>query len=223
MQAHVSLWSADLLDVGSAIDAVGGDVDGFHVDVMDGHYVPELLFGPDFVRAVCTRTTVPVEVHLMVTEADRWIAPFVDAGCAAIGVHARSTENLSSTLGTIRERGARPSLAIEVDEPTSGLEPYLELVDRILVMGTALGIKGVDIDPQTYLRVGEIVAMRDRTRRRPEIVVDGGIRRHTVPQLAEAGADGVVPGSLVLADENARGAVAWIKSLRPEAQVPAER
>lgn len=218
MQSFVSLWSADLLDVGHAIDLTESEADGFHIDVMDGHYVSGLLFGPDFVRAVCQRTTRPVEVHLMVTDPDRWIEPFADAGCARMAVHSDSTPDIFKTLKAIERHGTRPGLGLTVDQPPEVVEPYLELVDRILVMGTVLGIKGVDPDPHACDRVTRIAGLRDHSRRLPEVFVDGGIRKHSVPNLADAGADGVIPGSLVFGDPDPASMLSWIKSLGPAAQ-----
>jgi ribulose-phosphate 3-epimerase len=215
MRTFVSLWSADLLDVGRAIDLVEKHTDGFHIDVMDGHYVPGLLFGSDFASAVCGRTAKPVEVHLMVAEPDRWIESFASAGCARIVIHPDSTDDPARTLRAIEGHGVRAGVALGIDEAPEGIEPYLESVDRVLVMGTALGIKGVEPDVRSSERVAKTVALRNRTARRPKIYVDGGIRRQTVPLFAEAGADGVIPGSLVFADPNPASVLDWIESLHP--------
>jgi ribulose-phosphate 3-epimerase len=218
VQAFVSLWSADPLEVGRAIDIVDGAADGIHVDVMDGHYVPELLFGPDFVSAVCQRTTRPVEVHLMVADADRWIEPFAKAGGSWIAIHLTSTNDPLDSLREIERCGSRASLALTVDEPLDAVKPYINLVDRILLMGTEIGIKGAEPDDRTYERVAELVRMRNRSERRPHVIVDGGIRRGTVPLLAEAGADGVIPGSLVFASPEPTSVLSWIHSLDSAAQ-----
>jgi ribulose-phosphate 3-epimerase len=219
MRAFVSLWSADLLDVGRAIDMLEEHVDGFHIDVMDGHYAPNLLFGPDFVRAVCRRTARPVEVHLMVSDADQWIDPFADAGCAWIAIHPDTANQFSETLRTIENCGSKSCMALTVDQPPEGFGAYLEVVDRVLMMGTVIGKKSLEMDPRTYERVTQAVSLRDRSRRRPDVVVDGGIRRQSTPHLAEAGADGVIPGSLVLGDPDPVSVLDWIKSLRPAVHV----
>jgi ribulose-phosphate 3-epimerase len=220
MQAFVSLWSADLLNVESAIDELEGRADGFHVDVMDGHYVPGLLFGPDFVAAVCRRTSAPVEVHLMVEEPDRWIEPFAGAGCARIIIHLDSTPNPADTLHAIESRGLSAGIALGVDDPPAVIEPYLDCVDRVLLMGTALGIKGVGFDARGYGRIAALVELRDRVAGRPGVFVDGGIRRETVPGFAQAGADGVIPGSLVCGDPDPASVLDWIHSVRGAALVP---
>jgi ribulose-phosphate 3-epimerase len=211
MRAYVSLWSADLLEIGRSIETVEDAADGFHMDVMDGHYVPELLFGADFVSAVCRRTTRPVEVHLMVDEADRWIAPFAKTGCAWIAIHLPSLQNAELSLREIERQGVQPVIALTLAESPEEVEPYLELVDRVLVMGTEIGVKDVTApDTRTYARVAELVRLRNRSRRRPEVIVDGGIRRETVPLLADAGADGVIPGSLVFGSPEPVSVLAWI-------------
>lgn len=214
MRAYVSLWSADLLEVGQSIEAVGDAADGFHIDVMDGHFVPELLFGADFVSAVCRRTAQPVEVHLMVDEADRWIERFAKTGCAWIAIHLASSENAEVSLREIERHGARPVITLTLAESPEDVEPYLELVDRVLVMGTERAVKGVAApDIRTYEQVAELVRLRNSSTRRPEVIVDGGIRRESVPLLAEAGADGVIPGSLVLGSPEPVSVLAWIHEI----------
>lgn len=214
MRAYVSLWSADLLEVGRSIEAVGDAADGFHIDVMDGHFVPELLFGADFVSAVCRRTAQPVEVHLMVDEADRWIERFAKTGCAWIAIHLASSENAEVSLREIERQGARPVITLTLAESPEDVEPYLELVDRVLVMGTERAVKGVAApDIRAYGQVAELVRLRNSSTRRPEVIVDGGIRRESVPLLAEAGADGVIPGSLVLGSPEPVSVLAWIHEI----------
>lgn len=214
MRAYVSLWSADLLEVGRSIEAVGDAADGFHIDVMDGHFVPELLFGADFVSAVCRRTAQPVEVHLMVDEADRWIERFAKTGCAWIAIHLASSENAEVSLREIERQGARPVITLTLAESPEDVEPYLELVDRVLVMGTERAVKGVAApDIRTYGQVAELVRLRNCSTRRPDVIVDGGIRRESVPLLAEAGADGIIPGSLVLGAPEPVSVLAWIHEI----------
>jgi ribulose-phosphate 3-epimerase len=210
MKTSASLWSANLLDVGQYMDLVEDVVYGFHIDVMDGHFVPELLFGPDFVRAVAGHTNRLVDVHLMVAAADRWIDRFADAGAEMLTVHPDACAAVAATLARIEARGVRPAVAVTLDAPLEPVWDLLERVDRILLMGTPLGIKGVEIDPGIYERIRTVVGRRDRGVRRPEVFVDGGIRRHTLPLIAAAGADGVTPGSLIFGAEDPAAAVRWI-------------
>ena len=200
MKAYVSLWSADLLNVGADLDRVDQWADGYHIDITDGHLTEQLLFGPDFVAAVRKRTAKLLDVHLMVRDADPWATRFLDVGADMVTVHRRSTPDVEATLDAIAAAGAVPSLAVETDEqiPPATSTEWSHL-HRLLVMGTAIGIKGVDLDPHVYRRVTEAVSARDAARPRADVFVDGGIREHTVPKLAAAGADGVIPGSLVYA------------------------
>lgn len=201
MKAWVSLWSADQLALGDAVDRLDGHADGFHIDVMDGHFVKELLFGPELVRAVAERARASlIDVHLMVDSAQTWIEPFVCAGADLVTIHVESCTDPAVVLRTIEMLGARPALALSLARPLEEARELLELVDRVLLMGTELGVKGVDLDPATYSRIRQLVAAREASVRKPEIVIDGGIRTHTVPLLARAGADGVVPGSLIFGE-----------------------
>jgi ribulose-phosphate 3-epimerase len=211
MKASVSLWSADQLDLGGAVDALDGRVDGFHMDVMDGHFVPELLFGVDAVRAVSARARFsPVDVHLMVTDADAWIEPFAVAGADMLTVHPQSCPDVGATLRSIEERNVQPAVALTLDMAVETVVPLLECVDRVLLMGTAIGIKGVELSDEAVPRIRRLVKLCDASDRRPEIYADGAIRAHTVPELARAGADGVVPGSLVFGQADWLGAVQFI-------------
>lgn len=196
MRASVSLWSADQLALGAAIDALDGVADGFHIDVMDGRLGPNLLFGPDTVRAVAGRARRSlVDVHLVVEDADRWIAPFAEAGAGMLTVHPEACADVAATLAEIAGRGVRPAVAVGVGVDVEAIAPLLGQVERVLVMGTAIGVKGVDAEPETCERVRRLVGAR--AGERPEVFIDGGIREPALPGFAAAGADGVVPGSLV--------------------------
>jgi ribulose-phosphate 3-epimerase len=216
MKVSISLWSADLLDLGAAVDLVGPHVDGLHLDVMDGLCVPNLLFGPDFISAVRARTRACLDVHVMMSDTDGWIERFAESGSDIITVHRPLCSDVRATLSKIRELGKKTGLVVELGDQSDAENLHLDLVDRLLVMGTEIGIKGQDIDPRIGERIRAIVHERDRTG--VEIFVDGGIRRHTVPMLAAAGADGVIPGSLVFGDKDPRAAIRWIKSLGRKAE-----
>lgn len=213
MQAWVSLWSADLLDVGRAIDLVAERADGFHLDVFDGHNVDELLFGPDFVAAVRRRTTLPLDVHLNVTDPDHWLVRFIDAGADVISVQSAPCPDVRSTLTGIRDLGAEASLGVESHERVGVAFELRELIDRVLLMGTPIGVKGVGLVPGTYQRVTELAGLTTPAGDRIPIFVDGGIRPHTVAELAHSGADGVIPGSLVFTDAHPCAAITRLHNL----------
>jgi len=212
MLAFVSLWSADLLALGEAIDLVDAAVDGYHIDVFDGHQVPELLFGPDLVSALRARTSKPIEAHLTVRDPRMWAARFLDAGADVITVHSGPVTDVRATLDWIRDHGGVASLGLELHESVHRVAGFFDHIDRLLVMGTATGVKGAGLDPGTAARIRNLVEQRGARRRVGSlpIIVDGGIRPHTVPILAAAGADGVVPGSLVFGSADP---VAAIESL----------
>ena len=214
MKAYASLWSADLLALGEAVDLVDALVDGYHLDTMDGVCVPDLLFGLDFVAALRRRTQKILDVHLMLTKTDAWIDRCAQAGSNVLTVHRPFCQNLAVALDRIRLSGARAGLVVELGDPLSVEELHLDLVDRLLVMGTEIGVKGKGLHPNTPQRIATILELCAQTGRRPEIVVDGGIRRETVPLLAQAGADGVVPGSMVFGEPDPCAALNWIHEQR---------
>lgn len=214
MEACVSLWSADLLDVGRAVDLIDEVADGYHIDVFDGHNVDELLFGPDFVSALRRRTARPIDVHLNVTDPDHWAARFIDRGADMITVQSGASSDITATLEAIRTAGASPSLGVEVHETPAQVAPLGHHIDRFLLMGTPIGVKGRDLDPATPARIGEIRLRARMLGCEKMIMVDGGIRPTTVEALAAAGADGVIPGSLVFGADDPVQAIEHLHSLR---------
>jgi ribulose-phosphate 3-epimerase len=214
LKIWASLWSADPLALGAAIDLLDGHVDGFHLDVIDGRVAEELLHGPSLVRAIRARARESlVDVHLLVSDPDCWLENYAAAGADLITVDGRSCRDVVASLSAIEGLGVRPGLAVTLDEPVRPVVELLERVDRLLVMGTELGVKGVELAEITYERVREAAHLRTGCKRRPEIVVDGGIRTATVPRLARAGADGVVPGSLIFDQPDWSRPIAWLRSL----------
>jgi ribulose-phosphate 3-epimerase len=220
VEAFVSLWSADLLALGTAVQEIEDLADGFHIDVFDGHNVPELLFGPDLVAALRAATANPIEIHLNVTDPACWVDRFADVGADIITVQSGPCPDVARILTQIRDRGCTAGLGIEVHEPAATGAAYLGLAERLL-LGTQIGVKGRDLDPAAPGRVAQLVAARRDSPHHPVIVVDGGIRRHTVPALAAAGADGVVPGSLVFGDGDPRTALTELKAVVPGGPPPA--
>ena len=168
----------------------------------------------DFVAALRRRTKKILDVHLMLTNTDAWISRYAEAGSNLLTVHRRFCQDVAVTLNQIRSSGARPGLVVELGIGFRLRSFHLDLVDRLLVMGTEIGIKGKGLHPSTPQRIASILELCAQAGRRPEIVVDGGIRRETVPLLAQAGADGVVPGSLVFGEPDPCAALHWIREQR---------
>ena len=156
------------------------------------------------------RTRGVVDVHLIVSEADRWVKPFAEAGADVLTVYPQSCPDLRGTLEEIRRLGVSPGVSVDLGYPLERVrDAVLGLAGRVVVMGT--GVKGVGLEPEALERVREVVRWRGISGS-PEIYVDGGIRRHTVPEIARAGADGVVPGSPVFGSESWEEAVRWVQS-----------
>jgi ribulose-phosphate 3-epimerase len=220
MRVSVSLWSADLADLASTIARLNGHTDAFHIDVADAHYVPTLLFGPDTVRACRRRTRLPLDVHLMVANPDLLVDAFLDAGADWVAVHPDACPDPAATLRAIRAGGARAGLALAPDQPLDVLVAVADLLDHVILLGTAPGIKGSGLLPEAPRRLREARALLQAARRPssppPLLVADGGIRRETAPLLAAAGADWVTPGSLVLGvDVDPIATLEWLHSLGP--------
>jgi ribulose-phosphate 3-epimerase len=207
----VSLWSADLVNLAAQIESVLPYADSFHIDVADGHFVPTLLFFPDMVAGIRGVTAKPLHVHLMVTDPATLVESFMMAGADIISaqVEASSTQD---ALKTISKAGRKPGLALLLETPVEVLRGYLDQIDVVIAMGTQVGVKGADLAPEACDRIAAIRKIIDE---RPAIKLyaDGGIREHTVPKLREAGADAVVPGSLLFNAPDMDRVHRWLKAL----------
>ncbi len=203
LRLSASLWSADLSNLATEIRGVDPFVDSYHLDVADGHYVPSLLFFPDLVRALRPHTRKPFEVHLMTREPAAWIEPFVEAGADTLIFCHDSARDAAGIVRAIRHLGRSAGVSLALGESLSVLDELLPELHVVTLMGTEVGIKGVGMDPRQPERIR---ALRGLIRQRGlpvQIQADGGIRRETVPLLAAAGADSIVPGSLLFGGDPA--------------------
>jgi len=201
LKCSTSLWSADLSNLASEIRRVEPYTERFHLDVADGHYVPNLLFFPDLVKAIRAHTRLPLEVHLMVTDPSIWIAPFIDSGADGIILCYDSLSEPLGALRNIKQMKKFTGISLRISEPLELLDPLWEQLDLVTLIGTELGIKGASMDPSIPTKVGHARKVITQRKLLTEIEADGGIRRETVPLLKAAGADFIVPGSLMFKEE----------------------
>jgi ribulose-phosphate 3-epimerase len=209
--ADVSLWSADLANLQSAVARLSPYADSFHIDVADGHFVPDLLFFPDLVAALRPHTARPFHVHLIVDRPSRLVDRFAAAGADLITIHCEVGETeVRDAIARIRGCGKAAGIAVRLETPVAAADPYLDLVDAALLMGTESGVKGRDLSPGACGRIAGLA----RARPGLLIIADGGIRKETVPRLRQAGAGAIVPGSLVFQAEDLPAVFRWIHSVR---------
>jgi len=201
VKVSASLWSADLTNLGAGLKQVEKYCDAYHFDIMDGHYVPYLLFGSDIVAALRPLTSKPFDIHLMVKNPDEIIDTFIEAGGDIFVLHAETCNDVLKTIRYLKSKGKKVGLALKVNESCDDVLKYVSEIDIIVVMGTLIGIKGVSLDPDTYERIKYLKNKIRESNSDVIIQVDGGIRRETVPKLYESGADFVTAGSLLFNDD----------------------
>lgn len=193
-----SLLSADFAALGAEIAAVEeGGADLLHVDVMDGHFVPNLTMGPPIVRSIKRVAKVPLDVHLMIEEPDRYIAAFVDAGAAMISVHVEVLPHLHRTLQLIKSLGARAGVAINPATPISAIEEVAGDVDHVLVMSVNPGFGGQAFIPRSESKIRAIRKLLDAAGNRAPVEVDGGVDLTNAPRVVAAGAEILVAGQSI--------------------------
>jgi len=191
-----SILSADfgrLADEVAAVSAAGADL--IHVDVMDGHFVPNLTIGPPVVQAIHKAARVPLDVHLMIEAPDRWVEAYAEAGAARITVHAEACTHLHRVIQAIRAAGRSPGVALNPATPLDGLRYVLELVDMVLIMSVNPGFGGQAFIPQVVDKIRALRADADARGLALDIEVDGGIKVDNVHVVAGAGANVIVSGS----------------------------
>ena len=209
-----SILSADfgrLAEEVKAIEAAGADY--VHVDVMDGRFVPNLTIGPRVVEAVRRATKLPLDVHLMIVEPEKYIGDFVKAGASIVTVHQEACPHLHRALQQIRDAGAKPSVVLNPATPLVAIEEVLGEVEQVLLMSVNPGFGGQAFIPATVEKVRRLRAMLDaRGLQRVDIEVDGGINPVTAQQVIAAGATVLVAGNAIFTQPDYRAAIAALKS-----------
>src|SRR5437879_6033434 len=194
LKCSTSLWSADLANLASDIQRVEPHSERFHLDVADGHYVKNLLFFPDIVKALRKHTRLPFEVHLMVTDPLGWVESFVDAGADIILFCFDAANDPGQVLDAVHASGKKAGVSLLITESLDLLDGLWSKLDVLTIVGTAMGIKGASMDPSVPDKFRQAKDIIRRRGLKVEVEADGGIRRETVPLLHSAGADYIVPG-----------------------------
>ncbi len=181
----------------SALKAEAAGGDALHLDIMDGHFVPNLSMGPDVVRMARRSVRIPLSVHLMVTRPVMLADAFIEAGATTLLIHAEAQGDIGGTLRRIREKGVRPGLALNPETPAAALEPYWGAFDEVLCMTVHPGFGGQSFIPEVLSKISEIFSMSRAGRATVDIGVDGGLALDTVGQAAGAGANIIIAGSFL--------------------------
>ena len=206
-----SILSADFGRLADEVSAVAS-ADYVHVDVMDGHFVPNLTIGPVVVEAVRRATRLPLDVHLMIDDAERWVAAYAHAGADLIGVHVEACPHLHRTLHQIRDLGKRPCVVLNPATPLEAIEWVLGDVDQVLIMSVNPGFGGQQFIASA---LGKIRALRRMIGERGlavDIEVDGGVKLDNVAEVVAAGADVIVSGSGIFGTKDYAATIAAMRA-----------
>ena len=206
-----SILSADFGRLAEEVAAIA-TADYVHVDVMDGHFVPNLTIGPVVVAAVRRATRLPLDVHLMIEDAERWVAAYAHAGADLIGVHVEACPHLHRTLHQIRELGKRPCVVLNPATPLEAIEWVLGDVDQVLIMSVNPGFGGQQFIPGA---LDKIRLLREMIRERNlavDIEVDGGVKLDNVAAVVEAGANVIVSGSGIFGTKDYAATIAAMRA-----------
>jgi ribulose-phosphate 3-epimerase len=208
-----SILSADFAALGDAVAAVErGGADIIHVDVMDGHFVPNITIGVPVVKSLRRIARVPLDVHLMIEDPDRYLDAFADAGAAMISVHVEVLPHLHRTVHAIKARGVKAGVVVNPATPVSALEEIAGDVDYVLVMSVNPGFGGQTFIPRSESKVRAVRALLDAAGNEAPVEIDGGIDLHTIARVVAAGARMIVAGSAVFNTADPECAVRDLKA-----------
>lgn len=207
-----SILSADLWNLGRDVETVRkAGADWLHVDVMDGHFVPNLSFGPAVVKNLCGRAQLPLDVHLMVQRPLKFIEAFAKAGADMLTVHIEAEDDVKEALLLIKKLGVKAGLSVKPDTDPKRLGDYLDLLDLVLVMTVQPGFGGQSFLPHSPAQIAAVRAQISAAGRPVWLEVDGGINAHTAAEAARAGADAFVAGNAIFAASDPQKALADIR------------
>jgi ribulose-phosphate 3-epimerase len=208
-----SILSADFAALGNAIAAAErGGADLIHVDVMDGHFVPNITIGPAVVKSIKKVATVPLDVHLMITDPDRYIDAFAEAGAAMISVHVEVLPHLHRTVHAIKKLGVKAGVVLNPSTPIVALEEIAPDVDFVLVMSVNPGFGGQTFIPRSESKVRDVRALLDRAGNPADVEIDGGVDTSNIARVVSAGARIIVAGAAVFNTPDPERAVRDLKA-----------
>lgn len=205
-----SILSADFGRLAEEVKAISS-ADYVHVDVMDGHFVPNLTIGPVVIEAVKRATTLPLDVHLMIEDAERWVGAYAKAGADIIGVHVEAAPHLHRTLNQIKDLGKKPCVVLNPATPADSVEYVLGDVAQILVMSVNPGFGGQKFIPSSLTKIAQLRQMIDERGLDIDIEVDGGITVANVAEVCAAGANVIVSGSGVYGTKDYAATIAALR------------
>jgi ribulose-phosphate 3-epimerase len=210
-----SLLAADFARLGEEVRAVErAGADWLHLDIMDGHFVPNISYGPALVKALKPHCNLPFDVHLMIAPADPYLAAFAEAGAQVISLHPEAGPHLHRSLQTIRALGCKAGVVLNPATPVSAVENVLDLLDLILVMTVNPGFGGQSFLASQLAKIATLRRMIDASGREIALQVDGGVTVQTAPACLDAGADVLVAGTAVFGAADYAAAIAALRGGR---------
>lgn len=213
-----SILSADFARLAEEIARVQrGGATMLHVDVMDGHFVPNMTVGPPVVKSIRKATTMTLDVHLMITNPDAFISAFIEAGADMVSVHQEVCPHLDRTLRKIQEEGARAGVVLNPSTPVSTLDEVLDVVDFVLIMSVNPGFGGQKFIPNALNKIRQLDARRRQRGLQFAIEIDGGVGLHNIAEIVNAGCDWLVAGAAVFHSDDPAATVSQMRQAAREA------